>query len=120
MKLTGTVTCVDPGGSPVATGTVDQTVTMPGTERTGDESRDTSTTRVTWADGTVSTFGFDQIDVVKAAGTASLVTTGSVTGDSARFARDALKAVGTGVGVGCGTVIGETALDCTLVIRLTR
>lgn len=120
LKLTGTVKCVDSAGAPVATGSVDQTVTMPRTECTGDDHRDTATTRVKWSDGTVSTFAFNHIDVVKADGTASLVTTGSVTRDSARFAGDTLNAVGTSVDVGCGTATGETSVDSTLVIRLTH
>ncbi|MEU1290640.1 hypothetical protein [Kitasatospora sp. NPDC005856] len=120
LHMTGTVTCVDPTGRSVAAGTVDHTVTLPRTECTGDEHGDTLTTRVTWADGGTSTLSFEHIDVIKAAGTASLVATGAVTSDSARFAGDALRAVGTSVGTGCGTSAGARKVDSTTVIRLTH
>ncbi|MFI9788804.1 hypothetical protein ACIHEI_35640 [Kitasatospora sp. NPDC051984] len=120
LAMTGTVTCVDPAGAPVASGTFERTVTMPATECTGDEHGDTSTTTVHWSDKTTSTFKFDKTDVVKVNGTASLVVSGEVTGDSAEFAGDTLKAVGTSFGAGCGTPAGETALDSTLVLRLSH
>lgn len=120
LTMTGTVACVDSSGAPAAAGTFERTVTMPRTECTGDEHADTSTTAVRWTDGTTSTLTFHKIGVVKVAGTASLVVSGSVTPDSARFANDTVNAVGTSVGTGCGTPAGETALDSTLVLRLSR
>jgi hypothetical protein len=120
LTMTGTMTCADPSGAPVATGTFERTVTMPATECTGDEHGDTSTTTVRWTDGTVSTFRFDKTDVVKVNGTASLVVSGLVTADSTRFANDTVNAIGTSTGTGCGTPAGETALDSTLVLRLTH
>ncbi|MFD4656132.1 hypothetical protein ACFWP2_10950 [Kitasatospora sp. NPDC058444] len=120
LHMTGTVTCVDPAGRVVAAGTVDHAVTLPRTECTGDEHGDTSTTRVTWADGSVSTLGFEHIDVVKADGTASLVATGTVTPDSARFAGDTLHGVGTSISTGCGTTAGARKVASTTVIRLTH
>ncbi|MEU2718032.1 hypothetical protein [Streptomyces sp. NPDC007205] len=120
LAMTGSVTCVDATGAPVAAGTFERTVTMPATECTGDEHGDTSTTTVHWTDNTTSTFRFDKIDVVKVNGTASLVVTGTVTPDSTRFASDTINAVGTSTGAGCGTPAGETAVDSTLVLRLTH
>ncbi|MFE4603163.1 hypothetical protein ACFRKE_20170 [Kitasatospora indigofera] len=120
LAMTGTVSCVDAAGASAATGTFERTVTMPATECTGDEHGDTSTTTVNWADGAVSTFGFDTSDVVKVNGTASLAVTGAVTADSARFAGDTVNALGTSTGTGCGTPAGETAVDSTLVLRLTH
>ncbi|MDH6145436.1 MULTISPECIES: hypothetical protein [Kitasatospora] len=120
LAMTGTVTCVDTAGAPVAAGTFERTVTMPTTECTGDEHGDTSTTTIHWTDGTASTFRFDKTDVVKVNGTASLVVSGLVTADSTRFANDTINAVGTSSGTGCGTPAGETALDSTLVLRLTH
>jgi hypothetical protein len=120
LHMTGTVKCEDSAGVPVATGTFQRTVTMPGEECTGDEHRDTSTTTVTWSDKSVSTFTFDRTEVVKAAGTASLVITGGVSTDSARFAKDTINAVGVSTGSGCGTKAGETAVDSTIVLRLTH
>ncbi|MER6301713.1 hypothetical protein ABT247_19425 [Kitasatospora sp. NPDC001539] len=120
LAMTGTASCVDAAGADAGTGTFQRTVAMPATECTGDEHGDTSTTTVHWTDGSVSTFRFDRTDVVKVNGTASLVVTGAVTTDSARFAGDAVNAVGTSAGTGCGTPAGETALDSTLVLRLTR
>ncbi|WP_031063730.1 hypothetical protein [Streptomyces sp. NRRL WC-3742] len=120
LAMTGTVSCVDAAGAPLADGTFTRTVTMPATECTGDEHQDTSTTTVNWTGGTASTFRFDRTDVVKVNGTASLVVTGGVTADSARFAGDTVNAIGTSTGVGCGTPAGETALDSTLVLRLTH
>ncbi|MGW7580123.1 hypothetical protein ACWGKU_03965 [Kitasatospora sp. NPDC054768] len=120
LHMTGTVKCVDPAGRPVAAGTVDHTVTLPRTECTGDEHGDTSATRVTWADGAVSTFGFDRVDVVKAYGTASLVAAGRVASDSARFAGDTLNGAGTSISTGCGTMAGARTVDSTTVIRLSH
>ncbi|MGW1596126.1 hypothetical protein [Streptomyces sp. NPDC002343] len=120
LAMTGTVECVDAAGAPAATGTFERTVTMPAAACTGDEHGDTATTTVHWTDGTVSTFQFDTIDVVKVNGTASLVVTGGVTADSARYVGDTVSAVGTSTGAGCGTPAGETALDSTLVVRLTH
>ncbi|MFD0277629.1 hypothetical protein ACFVHB_27480 [Kitasatospora sp. NPDC127111] len=120
LAMTGTVSCVDAAGAPAATGTFERTVTMPAAECTGDEHGDTATTTVHWTDRTASTFRFDRIDVVKVDGTASLVVTGAVTADSARFAGDIVNAVGTSSGTGCGTPAGETAVDSTLVVRLTH
>ncbi|MFF8775066.1 hypothetical protein [Kitasatospora sp. NPDC015120] len=120
LAMTGTVECVDSAGAATATGVFERTVTMPAAECTGDEHGDTSVTTVHWADKTTSTFRFDHTDVVKVNGTASLVVTGAVTPDSTRFAGDTVNAVGTSTGVGCGTPAGETALDSTLVLRLTH
>ncbi|MFF4341321.1 hypothetical protein ACFY00_15475 [Kitasatospora sp. NPDC001540] len=120
LAMTGTVECVDAAGAPSATGAFERTVTMPAAECTGDEHGDTSTTTVHWADKTTSTFRFDHTDVVKVNGTASLIVTGTVTPDSGRFAGDALNAVGTSTGTGCGSPAGESALDSTLVLRLTH
>ncbi|MGW4893090.1 hypothetical protein ACWEQL_12625 [Kitasatospora sp. NPDC004240] len=120
LAMTGTLSCVDVAGAPLATGTFERTVTMPATQCTGDEHGDTATTSVHWSDGTASTFRFDKIDVVKVNGTASLVIAGAVTADSARFADDAINAVGTSTGTGCGTPAGETAVDSTIVLRLTH
>ncbi|WBP91011.1 hypothetical protein [Kitasatospora cathayae] len=120
LAMTGTVNCVDAADAPLAAGTFERTVTMPAAECTGDEHGDTSTTTVHWADLTTSTLRFDKTDVVKVNGTASLVVSGTVTADSARFAGDALTAVGTSSGAGCGTPAGETTLDSTLVLRLTH
>ncbi|MCG6497690.1 hypothetical protein [Kitasatospora sp. A2-31] len=120
LAMTGTLSCVDAAGAPLATGTFERTVAMPATECTGDEHGDTATTTVHWADQTASTFRFDRIDVVKVNGTASLVITGAVTADSARFADDTINAVGTSTGTGCGTPVGESAVDSTVVLRLTH
>ncbi|MQS16839.1 hypothetical protein F7Q99_32795 [Streptomyces kaniharaensis] len=120
LRMTGKVECVDSANARLASGTFERTVTMPGVECTGEEHRDTSTTTVHWSDGAVSTLDFDRTEVVKASGTASLVITGSVTADSARFARDTIKAVGISSGSGCGTRAGETAVDSTLVLHLTH
>ncbi|AUY53771.1 hypothetical protein [Streptomyces sp. CB01881] len=120
LAMTGTVSCVDAAGAPLATGAFERTVTMPATECTGDEHGDTSTTNVHWTDQTASAFRFDKIDVVKVNGTASLVITGGVTADSARFADDTINAVGTSTGTGCGTPAGETAVDSTIVLRLAH
>ncbi|WP_030277865.1 hypothetical protein [Streptomyces sp. NRRL B-24484] len=118
--MTGSLSCVDAAGAPLATGTFERTVTMPATECTGDEHGDTSTTTVHWSDLSTSAFRFDHTDVVKVNGTASLVVTGAVTDDSARFAGDTVNAVGTSSGTGCGTPAGETAVDSILVLRLTH
>ncbi|KJS60978.1 hypothetical protein [Streptomyces rubellomurinus] len=120
LAMTGTVTCVDAAGAPAGTGTFERTVTMPAASCTGDEHGDTATTTVHWTDRSASTFDFSRIDVVKVNGTASLVAAGAVEASSARFAGDALNAVGTSDGTGCGTPAGETALDSTLVLRLTH
>ncbi|MFD8479554.1 hypothetical protein [Kitasatospora sp. NPDC059673] len=120
LTMTGTVTCVDSAGAPLASGAFERVVTMPSTECTGDEHGDTSTTTIHWSDKTTSTFRFDRTDVMKVNGTASLVVSGAVTDDSAAFANDTIKAVGTSYGAGCGTPAGETALDSTLVLRLTH
>ncbi|CAM5291209.1 hypothetical protein BOQ63_007435 [Streptomyces viridifaciens] len=120
LAMTGTLSCVDAFGAPLASGTFERTVTMPAAECTGDEHGDTSTTTVHWADLSTSTLRFTRTDVVKVNGTASLVVSGAVTADSARFAGDALSAVGTSSGAGCGTPAGETTLDSTLVLRLTH
>ncbi|MFG2910411.1 hypothetical protein ACGF13_35860 [Kitasatospora sp. NPDC048286] len=120
LHMTGTLTCVDPAGKPLAAGTVDHTVSLPRTECTADEHGDTSATRVTWADGAVSTFGFEHTDVVKADGTASLVAAGGVTSDSARFAGDTLHGVGTGVSTGCGSSAAARKVASTMVLRLTH
>jgi len=120
LSMTGTVACVDVGGAPGATGTFERTVTMPAAECTGDELGDTSTTRVAWSDGAVSTFNFDKTSVVKVSGTASLAVSGAVTDDSARYASDTISGGGLSVGAGCGTPTGEAALDSTLVVRLTH
>ncbi|MFF4381172.1 hypothetical protein [Kitasatospora sp. NPDC001547] len=120
LVLTGTLSCVDAAGTPSASGTFERVVTMPATECTGDEHGDTATTNVHWTDQTDSTFRFDKIDVVKVNGTASLVITGAVTADSARFADDTINAVGTGTGAGCGTPAGQTVVDSTIVLRLTH
>ncbi|MET8541867.1 hypothetical protein ABZW03_14600 [Kitasatospora sp. NPDC004799] len=120
LVMTGTVECVDAAGAPTTTGTFARTVTMPATECTGDEHGDTSTTDVSWTDGTASTFRFDRTDVVKVNGTASLVVSGAVTADSARFAGDTVNAIGSSTGAGCGTPAGETELDSVLVLRLTH
>lgn len=120
LAMTGTLSCVDAFGAPLASGTFERTVTMPAAECTGDEHGDTSTTTVHWADLSASTLRFTRTDVVKVNGTASLVVSGAVTADSARFAGDALSAVGTSSGAGCGTPAGETTLDSTLVLRLTH
>lgn len=120
LRMTGTMTCLDATGAPLATGTVDQAVTMPRIECTGDENQNTSQTVVTWSDGTVSTFTFDHTDVTKTNGTAGLIVSGSVTTDSALFAGDTVNGAGTGTSVGCGTAIGETTANSVLVLHLTR
>lgn len=120
LHMTGTMTCTDANGAPLVTGTVEQTVTIPQGECTGQEIGNTSKTVVTWSDGTVSNFTFDHSDVIKANGAAGLVVSGSVSGDSTRFAGDTVSGAGTGTSVGCGTAAGEAAADSTLVLYLAH
>lgn len=120
LHMTGTMVCRDSSGVPLATGTVDQAVTMPRTECTGEEDQNTSQTVVTWSDGTVSTLKFDRTEVIKANGTTGLIVSGSVTSDSTRFAGDMVNGAGAGTSVGCGTAVGETTANSTLVLRLTH
>jgi hypothetical protein len=120
LHMTGTMTCMDTTGATLATGTVDQAVTMPRIECTGEENQNTSQTVVTWSDGTVSTFTFNRTDVVKANGTAGLMVSGTVTSDSALFAGATVNGAGTGTSVGCGTPAGEINADSILVLHLTR
>ncbi|MEV7598858.1 hypothetical protein AB0O91_15895 [Kitasatospora sp. NPDC089797] len=120
LRMTGTLTCVDAAGIPSGTGTFEHTITAPGEECTGDEHRDTSTTTVHWSDGTTSILRSDATDVTKVQGTASLVSSGSVSKDSARFAGDVLHSVGTSTGTGCGTPAGEKKVDSTNIVRLTH
>lgn len=114
------MTCTDATGAPLAAGTVDQAVTMPRTECTGEETGNTSKTVVTWSDGTVSTLVFDHSDVIKANGISGLVVSGSVTAGSTRFAGDTINGAGAGASVGCGTAAGETTADSTLLLHLTH
>src|SRR3954470_8777172 len=51
LQMTGTMTCIDATGAPLATGTVNQAVNMPRIECTGEEDQNTSQTVVTWSDG---------------------------------------------------------------------
>ncbi|MFJ5927772.1 hypothetical protein ACIQF6_34775 [Kitasatospora sp. NPDC092948] len=118
LATTGTVTCVDPAGAPVASGAFERTTPRPASKCTGHEREAPSTTTVHWHDGTTSTVHFDKSDIDRANGTASLVASGEVTADSDHFATDTVKAVGTSTGPGCDAPAGKTALDSTLVLRL--
>jgi hypothetical protein len=120
LNMTGTMSCIDATGAPLATGTVNQAVNMPRIECTGEQNQNTSQTVVTWSDGTVSTFTFNRTDVIKTNGTAGLIVSGSVTTDSALFAGATVNGAGTGTSVGCGTATGETNADSVLVLHLTR
>ncbi|MFF2627047.1 hypothetical protein ACFVUN_14865 [Kitasatospora griseola] len=115
LAMTGTATCVDAAGSPVAAGTFARSVAVSATECDGDE--DASTT-VRWSDGTASTVRYGKGKVVTANGTASLIADGAVTADSTRFAGDTVHAVGTSTGTGCGIAAGKATVDSTLVLRL--
>ncbi|OKJ09230.1 hypothetical protein [Kitasatospora sp. CB01950] len=120
LVVTGTVTCVDQGGAPVASGKFARTVTVPAARCTGDEHGDTSSTTVYWSDTAISTFELDRTEVVKVNGTASLDVSGHVAANSARFADDTVRGLGTSTGAGCGTSAGERAVDSTLVLRFGR
>ncbi|MFJ1791898.1 hypothetical protein [Kitasatospora griseola] len=116
LAMTGTATCVDAAGAPVAAGTFARSVAVPDTECDGDE--DDASTTVRWSDGTASTVRYGKGTVVTANGTSSLIADGTVTADSTRFAGDTVHAVGTSSGTGCGVAAGRAALDSTLVLRL--
>ncbi|MEV6976061.1 hypothetical protein [Kitasatospora sp. NPDC093806] len=120
LDMTGAITCVDGAGAPLATGTFERTISMQDSVCTGDQNGLTSVTTVKWSDGTISNLSFDRVDVQKVAGIASLVVSGRVTDNSARFAFDTIKGAGSSTGTGCGTPLGETAVDSTLVLRLTH
>lgn len=120
LHMTGTMVCTDATGATLATGTVEQAVSMPRIECTGEENQNTSQTVVTWSDGRVSTFTFDRTDVVKANGTAGLMVSGTVTSDSALFAGATVTGAGTGTSVGCGTAAGEVNADSLLILHVMR
>lgn len=120
LQLTGTLTCLDATGAPLATGTVDQAVTMPRTECTGEENQNTAKMVVTWSDGTVSTLVLNRTDVIKVNGASGLAVSGNVTTDSALFAGYTVNGAGAGTSAGCGTAAGETSTDAVLVLHLTR
>ncbi|KDN86987.1 hypothetical protein [Kitasatospora cheerisanensis] len=118
---TGTVTCLDAAGAPGLTGTFEPAA-VPADACTGDGYGDEygDGTAIRWSDGTASTLRFADPEPTRVGGTASLVVNGRVTDESSRFPADTVHAVGTSSATGCGTPAGATALDSTLVLRLTH
>ena len=102
LHQSGTLTCVDPGGATLFTGTLTRTTVLPAAQCTTIIYNDPSTTTITWTDGTTSKLTLTQAAVVTVLGAAATNGAGAMSADSAKFPGDSIDGAIMTTGPGCG------------------
>jgi hypothetical protein len=120
LSQNGTVTCFDAGGGLLVSGTATRTTVIPAAQCTGISTPGSSVFRVSWGDGTVSTFDLGQATLIAVDGTASVAAASTVTSDSTKFAGASIDAGVMSSGSGCRTAAGQSSVDSTVVFTLAR